>query len=95
MVGIAAAGGVDPLDPREFEHLPHAVEEVVLEFAERPVWMGQALLGEQVCGGLRARPESERLSHVVGEILESSLLATGALSHFSSIIVPTPRDRSV
>ena len=70
VVGVAAAGCVDPADPGEVEHLAHPVEEVVFEFAERLVGMGLALLGQQVGRGLRPGPEGQRLGDVIGEILE-------------------------
>ena len=76
MVGIAAARCVDPADPRQFKHFPHAIEEVVLQFAQRAVGMGQALLRQQIVRRLGARAKGQRFGDVSHEVLE-----VGAAGH--------------
>ena len=70
VVGIAAAGGVDPADAGQIKNLPHPVEQIVLEVFKRAVWVGMAFLGQQRRRRGGAGAQGQCGGHVLGEGLE-------------------------
>ena len=70
VVRIAATRGVNPTDAGKFNDLSHAVEEVVLEFAERAARGAEAFLSQQFCRRFCAWAKCQRLGDVLGKLLK-------------------------